>query len=973
MPVQRKGKITPTMYLDEADGGYGGSVVSTSSLVGDLPLGDRPSINVTPTVIGGGSIGPTVSISGGSPFVIIGENGEQDAVYVDAQLYDKVNVIIEYSRPSANYVLYLYANTPITKNNLVGEGGYFNIRVQYLKRSSVQYAGDEATYTGYAVMKTDTFTLDEWINYSTGKTYDGTENVNSWVDDANHPQQTGYHISFGTGNTCNGFLSIGKHTVTIRFYAHVNNGYEKIENSFDIMAYAAWYNPSVENGVELRPYKVTKDLNAVFWDGDNTIKVKAVTSGEFILVESTYTDAQVSTALGSIANDMNTHIDKDTGEEHFFAGSIEIYGKIRNVLEAYSTNASIPDNGEVVLFCDYEPVSEGTDNITVLYPCYKPGNADLVNECHFGTMFGANNAKNRLFLSGNPNLPNHDWHSGDANDAYEADAKKLSGNYGYIEDLSECIYGETDNGIVGYSIVSNDKLLVLKGKSDKETTIYFRQPQLVTAINGSGTAMTGLDGNYLYQEEFSLVMGNNSVAGVSHKAVCNFNGDTVFISSDKQLVGLDLTGIIGDNQRYANSRSKYIDEDLRNQDLAGAFLWTNNKYLFIVLKNKIYAAHFELKGDTQYEWFVLDIANVSAVFEKDGVIHFGTNDGKMHRFCSEFRDSVKFFEGGNLYQNATSEMVTDATMLASIDPDKEYWFRVRKAHEGRLSYKVGSWSTTDSNNLDFLVTGTGSTVKVKLVSKTSGALDSEKRNWILLQIKEGKPIYFKDRSYSDNGLAGSAGLTTTGTPFYLKETDDADHSYTLHKEDGTAVNPTLLTSATVLMAVEEDVKMVNIDASTGKFKLQKDGETLDLENIGTSVAFSGEIIEYKPVDAYYVTKPFSMGGLEYLKTIWSFTITNDSNEPSDLEICLASNKIPNADLKSLGRISADKFGVDFSNFNFAKVDFDKNVVPRTYTSKRIVSGVKFACFAFRSTGDSNSVLSSMSVIYTLPFPSYGGD
>ena len=89
-------------------------------------------------------------------------------------------------------------------------------------------------------------------------------------------------------------------------------------------------------------------------------------------------------------------------------------------------------------------------------------------------------------------------------------------------------------------------------------------------------------------------------------------------------------------------------------------------------------------------------------------------------------------------------------------------------------------------------------------------------------------------------------------------------------------------------------------------------------------------------------------------------------------MCHATNKIPQENMKSLC-VSKDKLGFDFHDFDFSRLDFDKNIVPRTYTYKRVLSNVKFVCFAFRNYNDTNSILGSMVVTYTLPYPSYGGD
>ena len=116
-----------------------------------------------------------------------------------------------------------------------------------------------------------------------------------------------------------------------------------------------------------------------------------------------------------------------------------------------------------------------------------------------------------------------------------------------------------------------------------------------------------------------------------------------------------------------------------------------------------------------------------------------------------------------------------------------------------------------------------------------------------------------------------------------------------------------------------------------------------------------------------------MGSLDYFKTIWSWTLTNDTGIPSELEVAYANNKIPFETMRTLAKISKDQLGMDFNELNFQKVDLQKNVVPRTYTTQRILSQLKFICFGFRNFNNTNSILSSMSIIYTIPYPSYGGD
>ena len=76
---------------------------------------------------------------------------------------------------------------------------------------------------------------------------------------------------------------------------------------------------------------------------------------------------------------------------------------------------------------------------------------------------------------------------------------------------------------------------------------------------------------------------------------------------------------------------------------------------------------------------------------------------------------------------------------------------------------------------------------------------------------------------------------------------------------------------------------------------------------------------------------------------------------------------------TLAKISVDKMSFSLASMNFVKVDFDKNLTPRTYTSSRILPQQKFICFGFKNYNNTNSVLSSMSIIYSVPTQSYSGD
>ena len=644
-------------------------------------------------------------------------------------------------------------------------------------------------------------------------------------------------------------------------------------------------------------------------------------------------------------------------QEGYFVGYLEDVGRT-------TTNA------RVILFKDYIPPLEAESNIEVKYPCYVEGNANYINKCKFGILFGNNNAKNRLFLSGNSDIPNCDWHSNQISSSFNN--VELNGNFTYFADTSWCYYGETDNKIVGYDIVSNEKLLVLKDYSDKETTIYFRNPLLMTAIDGAGNIKTGVNNEYLYQEEFALIQGNNSVAGISPNAIANLNGDTLFISNDNKVVGLDLEGIVGDNQRYANTRSYYIDEYLRKQDLSNAKLWTNNKEMYLLLKEAIFVANIDMYFDKQYEWFIMNIPNVDTVIDINNIRYFGTSDGKIYKQNKEYYDIKKTYigEGGVLATLHIDDYViyTNYDHLSNLDLSKPHLFKILPSSNEYMYQQIATVSNLIEDNADFYTNYDN--VNFKFNVQTEEGIRK-----ILNLLGEDKWVYFNDIELIETDIK----TIKYNSKYKLKRYEDFDNEldnayYELIDEEGNSIDVRNIRKANICYKLDGEYEIYDIDLDNSSFKLKYNGYKVDIVpyNIQSqSMVVKAVIKECENVECYYITKPYDFGTLNYNKTIYGWALTNDTGIPSWLEVTYTHNKIPYNKTKSLMQISVDEMGVDFNLLSFMKMDLDKNIIPRVSANYRVLPNVNFLCFGFRNNGATNSVLSKMSITYVVSSPAYG--
>ena len=500
------------------------------------------------------------------------------------------------------------------------------------------------------------------------------------------------------------------------------------------------------------------------------------------------------------------------------------------------------------------------------------------------------------------------------------------------------------------------------------------------------------------------------------------NGDTLFIDSDNTLQGLDLTGIIGDNQRYANTRSSYLDNRLKDLDLSESFLWTNNKYLFMPVKDEgLFVTHIDALGENkQYEWWLLQSENPTCFVEIDNQVYFGNAEGDLYQMRNgEYRDEYKAFvnEGQGVLAKINEEsfpkiidgveipaesIVLNADIFNELFPaDNPYYvdgeqvrhlyFRsinTAPSYVGSIFYQIGSISNdATSTDIDFLIKEYDNVAYLEVAAIVNGSFNIERQAKLIGLLKEGKEYYinyYKEAGVQEvkcnpvskfynnyNNKFRLVYVPTTGNDRYLMEI------YNVITEQWENIDLADLYKACLVSKLEGDYELYDVDSATYSFKLRDEaGDPRNIVNYGiqgVANTFQAEIIERKNVVAYYVTAPFTMGSINYFKTIWSFTFTNDTGLPSEYDLSIASNKIPVIETKTIASVSKAKIGTNFRDFTFERVDFDKNVVPRTYTIQRTLGMQKFVCFAFKNDNNSNSILSSLSVIYTLPFPSYGSD
>lgn len=721
----------------------------------------------------------------------------------------------------------------------------------------------------------------------------------------------------------------------------------------------------------------TKDIVAVYNRESYELPNGNSISGKYLLVDENNT--QVINGVRSL----NTSLSWKT---------IKVYGYLEDIGDRTK-------NARVILFEDYIPPIDGQSNIVCEFPCYVKGNAEKIDKCTIGHLFGNNNAKNRLFVSGNPDVPNCDWHSGAINTSkQEGDVANENGDFTYFEDTSYCFYGQTDNHIVGYDIVSNDRLVVLKSKSDKEPTIYYRTSGLVQAVNGSGSNVVGLNNEALYEEQYPLSIGNIGTGALSNRAIINFNGDTLFMSSDKELDGLDVTGIIGDSQRYAYSRSKYIDPVFKKINLDNVSLWTNQKYLFLITQDEVYLTHYETYNSEtrQYEWWRYDLKDVQVLIEINNKIYFGNSRGELFTLDTDiYADKDKIFIREGATSLATLDETNDTIAVADsiinkLEDGVDYTFRVNPKYdgEGNIDYTsclfyqiayINNSKAANNGNIDLFVNTEYNAIEI--VALRNGEFDTDLYETLVNKIDENIDYFL---NYSNNGnndysigASSNSIFKSLYTPYRLKLVEDTYNTdnlcFAIYDKDGNRLDVRELYYANLVACLDKEYKITEIDREEDTFRVLDQNEMkVDIVRYGdqdTLHALSGEISKYSNVKAYYVSAPFTLGDLMYNKTVWSWTLTNDTKMDSYLEVCEATNDIDFEEMKKVVALNITH-GYDLNKFAFNKINFGKSVIPYKYTFIRPLL-VPFICFGFKNNENSNAVLCAMQINYSKPSLSFG--
>lgn len=615
----------------------------------------------------------------------------------------------------------------------------------------------------------------------------------------------------------------------------------------------------------------------------------------------------------------------------------------------------------LVLFDNWVGDDSGS-NITISFHSnegYDPGKID---GCTFGTLFGAGGARNRLFLSGNSEFPNADWHSGDDFTYFTTDMD------------TPMYYGSSATAVVGYGCVSDGTLMVVKEASDIEPSVFYRKASTQTVTDEVGNTSNFI-GDAPTKIIFTLVRTNSKTGGKKPWLFTDFCGDSVFVDEQGRIVGLDSTGTTADERRIASSRSARIDRAIRDE--TGAVLYDDNEYLYYPQKDWLYAG--TRIGDS-YEWFRWDIPNVTCFVKFNGYLMFANRVGEIKKFTKgNFTDTDAYeVPDGTLNKaNSSADIAVDTTSdfyrIITLDSDymkKLYenepvpWDNLSVEEREKAVAEVFREKGRGELQLNFPKYACRGYLYAKTLKGSVGDSrynfsDSRTRisDIALASYLIGKKATLKYGSIYITGTFEN-GTTADDSEMWLRFVSDTQTQVSLNGYYRCDIEFTDV-------EVEYEIK------ASGLLHLSIDGFLL------YPTSFSGlEIRGVNPVVSYFLCAPFTAGTLNYKKAIWSYTINSDTYDENFTTIYRAtdSNHIDSMVMADMGTKFLTNNSVtkkySLANYDRERTTYDRMRVPNSFTAFKPMS-VAFVCFNFKSELPRNSTLTGMEFTYSIAKTAFG--
>lgn len=355
-----------------------------------------------------------------------------------------------------------------------------------------------------------------------------------------------------------------------------------------------------------------------FKDGKNYLQYDGTTCSDVVGYVPTTSIARKPMGGGTKFEDVNMISDyrintflADGGSFDFFLDTINIDSDyvprvwLNDVLVAQTEYNVYYDEGRISFkhTAPDAPNTEGQDNVKVQFKKAVPRYRNSILGCTLLQVFD-----NRVFVSGNPDIPNYLWHCSLHDPTYFSD----------LDYYEEGMDAAEIRGLVA----GNNALWVFRAPSDANTTVFYHTPTI--------------------DEEYGKIypsVHSSVTTGCVGRAI-NFGDDIVFFSER------GMEGISGDvtTEQMVAHRSTLVDRLLTaEQDYSDMILCEWEGYLLVFVGDHAYLADsrgmLQNENHMEYEWFYWDIGmTVTAARVHNGVLYVGAGNKNLYTLDDQSAD-----------------------------------------------------------------------------------------------------------------------------------------------------------------------------------------------------------------------------------------------------------------------------------------------------------------------------------------------
>ena len=655
------------------------------------------------------------------------------------------------------------------------------------------------------------------------------------------------------------------------------------------------------------------------------------------------------------------------------------------VLGNSGENGKEKQNAHIVLFDDYTNISHD-GNIVVKFPHIVEGNSNKINGCKFGHIYN-----NRLFISGNSEYKNCDWHSGDVNRSQDEYGE--SGDYTYFADLDYCYYGTDNTAIVGYDVSRNGDLMVLKESSNQEATIYKRSIKYENVVDSSGNTLKYVEDRYTLED----MNANGGLGGFTKDTIVNHLGDTYFLTKEG-IKKLSYRANIYENAKYTYDVSSKINFKIKNENLQASVLFNDDDKLILKTDRGLYIGIDDFRESEDYhelEWYFLDIQDVRCILSfVDNYILYGNSIGEIfkldfNKYFYKDRDRIEL-PSGTILPNTQEE--DDSLIITSIN---DFTYN-DMADENPINHDVITYNEDydgyfNENDILHILGKVGDDWKplhavigyyykryIENFTLVSSSDISGSPKYICVKdTTPNRELYYDGRivyidRYSKTNSSQISNILN-GTQLKLKLIEDGYDSngyyelFRLMSLDGTLEVDIPSSTQSIRLSFQLDenyeARIVDIDRDNHTFKLKGDHdiyiELFDFNNYEYT-SFKGYITKEKNIGAYYITKPFDFGTMMYEKNVFMWTFANDTGLASETLIKYYTSR------KQAGyQVGISPLSMNMKDLSFFSFSFENDMLPHTYTRMRTLANISYLALIFENTKDSNIVMNNLTILYSL--------